>query len=102
MFKFNVNITDNDYLDYNVFWMTRSHYGKKQITKLRIFIAVLIALYISAMLFSGSFASGTFLSSMPLVIFLAFLFAISIYSFFIICKGELLPFAKTYSGEICY
>ena len=74
MFKFNVNITDNDYLDYNVFWMTRSHYGKKQITKLRIFIAVLIALYISAMLFSGSFASGTFLSSMPLVIFLAFLF----------------------------
>ncbi len=74
MFKFDVNTTDKDYLDYNVFWMTRSHYGKKQITNLRIFIAVLIAIYIAIMLFGGGFASGTFLSSLPLVMIFGFMF----------------------------
>ena len=41
-FQFNVNTCDQDYLDYNKFWMLRSHYGKKQMTTFRIVIAVII------------------------------------------------------------
>ena len=29
-FQFNVITNDEDYLEYNKFWMLRSHYGKKQ------------------------------------------------------------------------
>ena len=42
-FKINVYLTDKDYMDYNVFWMTKSAYGKKQMVGYRIFIAVFIA-----------------------------------------------------------
>lgn len=43
-YKFNVTLTDKDYLDFNIFWMIKSPYGKKQMTKLRL---VLIALFVS-------------------------------------------------------
>ena len=41
-FQFTINTNDQDYLDYNKFWMLRSHYGKKQMTTFRIVIAVII------------------------------------------------------------
>lgn len=44
-FKFNVNLTDKDYLDYNIFWMIKSPYGKKQMLKIRILITVCIAIF---------------------------------------------------------
>ena len=44
-FKFNVNLTDKDYLDYNTFWMIKSPYGKKQMLKIRILITICIAIF---------------------------------------------------------
>ena len=41
-FQFTINTNDQDYLDYNKFWMLRSHYGKKQMTVFRIIFAVII------------------------------------------------------------
>ena len=34
-FKFDVRLTDKDYLDYNTFWLLKSPYGKMQISKVR-------------------------------------------------------------------
>lgn len=44
-FRFNVNINDNDYYDFNKFHNTRSPYGKKQMTSIRIIFAVFGLLY---------------------------------------------------------
>lgn len=49
LFKFNVTLSDKDYLDYNAFWMTRSHYGKKSMVGVRnlfIILAVVLALLV--------------------------------------------------------
>ena len=35
LYKFNTKMTDEDYLEFNKFWMLKSHYGKKQILSLR-------------------------------------------------------------------
>ena len=40
-FKFHINLNDNDYLNYNTFWTIKSPYGKKQMLKFRITIAIL-------------------------------------------------------------
>lgn len=40
-FKLNVKLTDKDYLDFNIFWSTRSYHGKKQVMQLRFLTALL-------------------------------------------------------------
>lgn len=40
-FQFNIDLTDKDYVDFNIFWQTKSRYGKKILTTLRIFLLVL-------------------------------------------------------------
>lgn len=40
-FQFNIDLTDKDYTDFNVFWQTRSRYGKKMLLILRIFLLLL-------------------------------------------------------------
>ncbi len=81
-FQFNVNVSDQDYLDYNSFWMIRSPYGKKQIKTFRIAIAVLFAIFISISLFSGGFTLESFLGVIPMVIvlFLAQIFLTKFFS----------------------
>ncbi len=69
-FQFNVNVNDQDYLDYNTFWMIRSPYGKKQIKTFRITIAVLFVIFISISLFSGGFSLESTLGVIPMIIVL--------------------------------
>lgn len=40
-FQFYIDLTDKDYVDFNIFWQTKSRYGKKILTTLRIFLLVL-------------------------------------------------------------
>lgn len=40
-FKFNINLSEKDYLNMNVFWSFKSPYGKKAIIKMRIWIAAI-------------------------------------------------------------
>lgn len=69
-FKFNVNTTDRDYLDYNKFWMLRSHYGKKQMLSFRIVIAIFFGAYIFIFLYGHNFTTDSFISIVPMVILL--------------------------------
>ncbi len=69
-FQFNVNINDKDYLDYNKFWMLRSHYGKKQMTTFRIVIAIIFGAYILISLFGGNFTFDSFIGIIPTAILL--------------------------------
>ena len=69
-FQFNVNINEEDYLDYNKFWMLRSHYGKKQMSTFRIIIAVIIGLIIFISLYGGNFTLDSFIGIIPMAILL--------------------------------
>ena len=75
-FEFKVNVNDQDYLEYNVFWMIRSPYGKKQLKDMRIMMTVLVGLLIFVSLFSSKFSAESFLGIIPmlLVLFLAQIF----------------------------
>ena len=70
LFQFNVNMTDKDYLEYNVFWLTRSPYGKKQMRSGRIAIWVLYVAFVLITLLAGDFSAESFISAIPLVILL--------------------------------
>ena len=54
-FKFNIHVTEKDYLDYNNFWQFQSPYGKKQIISLRVIFALLFGIAALATLIGGDF-----------------------------------------------
>ncbi len=56
-FRFDVTITDEDYFDFNKFWMLRSHYGKKQTIFLRAVIVLFFTVFIAVNLKDGGFNS---------------------------------------------
>lgn len=73
LFKFNVNTTDEDYLDYNIFWMTKSHYGKKSMVGARN-IFLIIAVVISLLIFvKDGFSLHTAITIIPYLIAIALL-----------------------------
>ncbi len=55
-FKLNVNMSDEDYLAYNKFWLLKSPYGRKQAIGLRILIMVLWGLIALRSLFKYDFS----------------------------------------------
>ena len=67
-FRFNVTMTDQDYLDYNTFWMLRSPYGKKQIKTFRIAITVFFVIASLVFLFIDGFSIAFVFEIIPLVI----------------------------------
>ena len=67
-FRFNVTITDQDYLDYNTFWMLRSPYGKKQMKIFRIVITVFWVIASLVTLFMDGFSIVSVFGLIPLVI----------------------------------
>ncbi|MBE6693711.1 MAG: YcxB family protein [Ruminococcaceae bacterium] len=69
-FKFNVVLSDDDYLELNKFIMLRSHYGKKQIGQSRVIAAVGIGALIALSLIFGEFTLGAFLMTIPYSILL--------------------------------
>lgn len=69
-YKFNVNITDSDYLDFHKFWITKSHYGKKQMTTFKLVIALIFCVYIVFSLYNSAFSLDSFLGILPIIILL--------------------------------
>ncbi len=53
LFELKVNLTDEDYFEFNKFWTVRSHYGRSQMVTLRIFCAVVVLICSTLQLFSG-------------------------------------------------
>ena len=47
-----ISLTDDDYIDFNRFWMMRSHYGRSEMLKMRFVISVLFVLMIVAAFFT--------------------------------------------------
>lgn len=99
-FQFNVNTNDKDYFDYNKFWMLRSHYGRKQMMGFRIVIAVIFGVYIFISLYGGNFTVDSFISVIPMAIFLIIfeLLFSSLFVFFL--KGHLKSLKK--KGKMGY
>lgn len=99
-FQFEVHLNDQDYLDYNKFWMLRSHYGKKQMRSFRIMIAALLGVVILYFLFRGGFTAYSLVSILPTVIFLILLeLALApLFGFFL--KGHLKSLKK--KGKMGY
>ena len=99
-FQFNVNVNDQDYLDYNTFWMIRSPYGKKQIKIFRITITVLFAIFMLISLLSGGFSLESVLGVIPIIIVLSLvqIFLTKFFSWSL--KGQIKVLKK--SGKMGY
>ncbi len=69
-FRFDVRLNDNDYLDFNRFWMIKSPYGKKQLRSFRIILSVLYCLLVFLLLYNSGFTTEAFIGVVPVVIIL--------------------------------
>lgn len=99
-FVFNVNMTDKDYLDYNVFWMTRSAYGKGQLWGLRIFLVIAGIIPLGMRLWHSGFSVESVLGIIPIavVLILAQLLLAPLFKLFL--RGQLKALKK--SGKTGY
>lgn len=72
-FQFQVNIAENDYIEFNKFHQLRSPYGIKNILTFRILVAVICFGFVIANLSYGSFDFEAWLTTIPIfVIFIVF------------------------------
>lgn len=70
IFKFNIRLTDEDYLEFNKFWMMRSNYGKKQMLFFRIVLVVMMVIFSFISLYGGGFSAEAFLGIIPHILLL--------------------------------
>ncbi len=70
LFKFDIKLNDNDYLEYNNFVILKSRYGKKQLMSFRIIMAALLSAWILLLLYNGGFSKDAFIGVIPQVILL--------------------------------
>lgn len=84
-YKFDVNLTDKDYTDFNIFWMLKSTYGKKQLLKCRVIIFLIFALSALFVLLTGDGSVGNFVFIGLMVVMLALfqIFMARFFAFFI-------------------
>ena len=69
-YKFKINISDNDYLEYNKFHMLRSPYGKKSLSSLRLTLcAIVIAISFISLIGQG-FSADSVITVIPVIIVL--------------------------------
>ena len=61
-FKFDIRLTDKDYLDYNKFWMLKSPYGEKQISLARKMIYLIFTIGTLLVLFMGDITAQTYIT----------------------------------------
>ena len=62
-FRFDIRLTDKDYLDFNIFWMIKSHYGKKEMLKLRVGFVVLFGIGAALVLLMGEKSANTYINA---------------------------------------
>lgn len=69
-FRFDVKLSERDYVDYNLFHLTKSPYGKKQLFSMRVMIAVLtVLLAVMALVKNGFTTEGLIQAIAPIFIF---------------------------------
>lgn len=72
-FRFQVNISDQDYFEFNKYWSLKSRHGRAQIVKIRLLLATITLLFVFLSLFTGSFTLDSFLSTIPMLVVLLIL-----------------------------
>ena len=72
-FRFQIHLSDNDYLEYNKFWFLRSHYGKRIMVDVRILLVVLVLIASFGIAVSEEFSPNAVLRVLPLFLFLVVL-----------------------------
>lgn len=99
-YKLDITLTDKDYTDFNIFWMLKSTYGKKQMLKCRVIIFLIFALSALFVLLTGDGSVGNFVFIGLMVVMLA-LFQIFMPSFYTrTIKSQLKTLKK--SGKMAY
>ena len=93
-FVFNVNMTDKDYLDYNVFWMTRSPYGKRQLLGLRIFLLIAALIPIGISFLHSGFSVESVLGIIPIAVVLILAQLLLAPLFKLLLKGQIKALKK--------
>ena len=69
-FQFRVTLTDQDYFNYNYFWMLKTTYGKKQLILLRIILTLMFVAFGFFVLWRGDFSQDAFRESLSTFILL--------------------------------
>ena len=67
-FQFNIDLTDKDYIDFNIFWQTKSRYGKKMLIIFRIILLVLLSLPTLSAICDIGFSAESIISGILLII----------------------------------
>ena len=93
-FKFDVTLTDKDYLDLNLFVALKSHYGKGQMRKLRVLFAVFICVAALLSLIGGGFSPEAFLFLIPYAVLLIVFEALLVPFFALSIKGNIKALKK--------
>ena len=99
-FKFLIRLTDKEYLDFNIFWMFQAPYGKKNILKYRITLAVLFLAIGFLSVLGGSFSKDAFLGAIPYLIILVIIQLLLKPFFLSVLKGQLKSLKK--KGKMGY
>lgn len=68
-YRLDIKITEKDYVDYNIFWITKSPYGKKQLNSFRFFSLFACAVAVCVEMRILGFSGETLLRTVPIIIF---------------------------------
>lgn len=99
-FQFQIKLTDQDYLDFNTFWMLKSPYGKKEILKMRLLLAAVFLVACCLSLIINGLSTATWLGLIPLLIIFAVAQALFNTIFLGSLKGQLKSLKK--KGKMGY
>ena len=72
-FKFNITLTEQDYIEYNIFWMTKSPYGKRTMLLTRLTMIVISLLIAINVLISGEFSGYAIIEAAVYILLLGML-----------------------------
>ena len=99
-YSFEVKLGEQDYYEFNKFWMLRSHYGKKSVRSMRVMLAVVTLAFALFSLYTVDFTAEGFLTLIPYGI-LMLLGQLVLNPFFaLVLKGNLKRMRK--SGKMPY
>lgn len=89
-FQFNIDLTNKEYFDFNIFWQTRSRYGKKMLIIYRIILLVLLSLPTLSAIRDIGFSAESIISGTLLLIIPQLLVANSVQAYLLpaICFGS--------------
>ena len=93
-FKLHIELTDKDYLDYNLFQTLKSPYGAQTVLGLRILLTVIVLFFVTVSVISGGFSAEAFIGIIPMLLLLAVLQLIIVPLFGVMLKWQIKTMSK--------